>query len=132
MEQKIVNHKYGLIIFDELHRSGADEWKNSVLELLRNQDTDTKVLGITATSKRDVDNKDMADEWAEYFGYTKDEILRHKHLAMNMDLEEAIRLNYVINPKLVQCEYSLENSGLLERLKEKKNYLNLKCLEKKF
>ena len=118
-EQKTVHHKYGLIIFDELHRSGASEWKNSVLELLEHQDEKTKVLGITATPRRDMDNKDMADEWAEYFGYTKEEIIKHKHLAINMDLEEAIRLGYVMNPKIVQCEYSLEKDGSLERLRER-------------
>ena len=64
-----------------------------------NQAKDTKVLGITATPERDVDYVDMAEEWAEYFGYTDDEIDAHKHLAINMDLEEAIRLGYVINPK---------------------------------
>ncbi len=119
LEQKIVHHKYGLIIFDELHRSGASEWKKSVMELLEHQDEKTKILGITATPIRDMDNKDMADEWAEYFGYTKEEIQKRKHLSINMDLEEAIRLGYVMNPKVVQCEYNLEKDGSLERLKEK-------------
>ena len=118
-EQETIHHRYGLIVFDELHRSGAKEWEKSILELLEYQDENTKVLGITATPIRDMDDKNMADRWAEYFGYTEEEIQKRKHLAINMELEEAISLGYVMNPKVVQCEYNLEKDGSLERLKEK-------------
>ena len=118
-ETKILSKKYGLIIFDELHRTGASEWEKSVLTLVNNQDEQTKFLGVTATPIRDVDIKNMADVWAERFGYSEEEIMRNRHLAINMDLEEAIKLGYVVNPKVVQCEYSLEKDGTLERLKEK-------------
>lgn len=97
-------HTYDLIIFDELHRSGATDWNKHILELLKNQTKETKVLGITATPLRDMDGKNMAVEWARYFGYLEEEIQRHEHLSMNMDLEEAIKLGYVVNPKVVQCE----------------------------
>lgn len=62
----IISDKYSLIVFDELHRTGANEWKKHVKNLLDNQDEQVKVLGITATPERDVDLKDMTDYWAKY------------------------------------------------------------------
>ena len=35
---------FSLIIFDELHRSGASEWKKSVMELLEHQDEKTGAM----------------------------------------------------------------------------------------
>ena len=122
-QQEIIDHKYDLIIFDELHRTGAEEWGNHINQLLEKQDLNTKVLGITATPIRDMDNKNMADEWARYFGYTEEEINKHMHLAINMDLIDAIRLGYVVNPKLVSCEYSLNADGSMDNLLEKINSL---------
>lgn len=119
---EVVNHKYDFIIFDELHRTGAMDWGKNINELLNNQDDKTKVLGITATPQRDVDYKNMADEWARYFGYTEEEIQKYKHLAYNMDLNEAIELGYVVNPRVVNCEYTLEQDGSLENLQ---NTINL-------
>ena len=118
----IVSHKYDLIVFDELHRTGAMEWGKSINQLLNNQDNNTKILGITATPQRDVDYKNMANEWAKYFGYTEEEIEKHKHLAYNMDLEEAIKLGYVVNPRVVNCEYTLGQDDCLENLQ---NSINL-------
>ncbi len=119
-EQKIINNKYGLIILDELHRTGAAEWKVGIDKLLQNQDKTTKVLGITATPIRDIDSNDMSVVLARYFGYTEEEILSHKHLAINMDLMEAVRLGYVVNSKIVNCEYSLQDKdGLLDNLSKK-------------
>ena len=42
-----------------------------------------------------------------------------KHIASNMTLENAIRMGYVVNPKLVYCKYDLITSGKLDQLKEK-------------
>ena len=124
-QKEIIDHTYDFIIFDELHRSGANDWHKHVLELLKNQTDETKVLGITATPIRDMDGKNMAEEWARYFGYSEKEILRHQHLATNMDLEEAIRLGYVVNPKIVQCEYTLQDkNGLLDNLLERINNID--------
>ena len=118
----IINDNYDLIILDELHRTGASEWSKYILELLNNQDKDTKVLGLTATPTRDMDSIDMAEEWARYFGYTEDEIKKHKHLGINMDLEYAIKLGYVMNPKIVECIYSLqEKDGFIDNLNEQIN-----------
>ena len=115
--EDIINDKYSLIIFDELHRTGAKEWKSRVENLLNNQDKKVKVLGITATPERDVDLKDMTDYWARYYGYSDEEIIKGHHIAINMDLVEAIRLGYVVNPRVVNCEYSLISDGSLEDIK---------------
>ena len=113
----IISSEYDLIIFDELHRTGASEWKKHVNELLNHQNKYTKVLGITATPERDVDLKDMTEFWAKYYGYTDEEILLGKHIAINMDIVEAIKLGIVANPKVVNCEYTLLNDEYLEDLK---------------
>lgn len=120
-QQEYINHKYDLIVFDELHRSGAPDWKRKVEELLQNQDNNVRVLGITATPQRDVDMIDMAEYWARYYGYTEEEISNHEHMAINMDLVDAIKLGYVVNPKVVNCEYTLKDGELIENLLEKIN-----------
>ncbi len=120
-QQEYINHKYDLIVLDELHRSGAIEWKRKVEELLQYQDSNAKVLGITATPQRDADMVDMAEYWAKYYGYTEEEIGNHKHMAINMDLVDAIKLGYVVNPKVVNCEYTLKDGEVIEHLLEKIN-----------
>ena len=88
---------------------------------INNQDNKTKYLGITATPQRDVDLINMADELAKKFGYSDEDIKNNNHLAYNLDLIDAIKAGYVMNPKIVQCEYNLINDGSLERLLEKVN-----------
>ena len=68
--QKVVKDQYGMIILDELHRTGAKEWEGKVNQLLENQKDSVKVLGITATPTRDADGRDMANETAKKLGYT--------------------------------------------------------------
>ena len=116
--KRIINKDYDLIIFDELHRTGAVEWNKQVNELIENQSENTRFLGITATPQRDVDLKNMADEWARKFGYSEKDIIKRKHMASNMDLLEAISLGYVVNPRIVNCEYTLESDGSLNRMLE--------------
>lgn len=48
---------------------------------------------------------------------TDEEISQRKHLAANMTLENAIRMGYVVNPKLVYCKYDLISSGKMVELK---------------
>ena len=117
--QEIVKEQYGMIVLDELHRTGAKEWEGKIDTLLANQTEDVKVLGITATPTRDVDGRDMANETAKKLGYTDDEISKKKHLASNMTLENAIRMGYVVNPKLVYCKYDLISSGKMDELRAK-------------
>ena len=115
--QEIIKDKYGMIVLDELHRTGAKEREEKIDALFANQEENVKVLGITATPVRDVDGKDMAEENARKLGYTDEEIQQRKHLASNMTLENAIRMGYVVNPKLVYCKYDLISSGKMDALK---------------
>ncbi len=114
-----IDKKYGFVVLDELHRTGAKEWGEKLNALLDNQDEKTKVLGITATPRRDIDGKNMANEIAERLGYTNIEAVSGKHIAMNMSLINAIRMGLVVNPKIISCEYSLKTDGSLEELKKK-------------
>ena len=115
--QEIIKDKYGMIVLDELHRTGAKEWEEKIDALFANQEENVKVLGITATPVRDVDGRDMAEENARKLGYTDEEIQQRKHLASNMTLENAIKMGYVVNPKLVYCKYDLISSGKIDALK---------------
>ena len=118
---EFINDKYDFVVFDEMHRTGATIWNDKINSLINNQDNKTKYLGITATPQRDVDLVNMADELAKKFGYSDEEIKNNDHLAYNLDLIDAIKAGYVMNPKIVQCEYNLINDGSLERLLEKVN-----------
>ena len=115
--QEVIKDQYGMIVLDELHRTGAKEWEGKIDKLLENQTEDVKILGITATPTRDVDGRDMANETAKKLGYTDEEIDQRKHLASNMTLENAIRMGYVVNPKLVYCKYDLISSGKMDELR---------------
>ena len=115
----IINKQYGFIVLDELHRTGAKEWGDRLNTLIDNQPESTKVLGITATPRRDADGINMANEMAERLGYTNKEAVSGKHIAMNMSLTNAIRMGLVVNPKLVSCAYSLKTDGSIDRLKGK-------------
>lgn len=115
--EKIINKQYGFVVLDELHRTGAKEWGEKLDTLIDNQSEETKVLGITATPRRDADGKNMANEIAGRLGYTNKDATAGKHIAMNMSLTNAIRMGLVVNPKLVSCAYSLKKDGSLETLK---------------
>ena len=113
--KEIYRNKYDLIIFDEIHRTGAQEWINLIEELIDNQDRTTKVLGMTATPERDMDFRDMTEFWARKFGYTDDEILKKEHLSSNLDLIEAIQSGILMNFDVINCAYTYQNQ--LEELK---------------
>ncbi len=117
--QEVIKEQYGMIVLDELHRTGAKEWEGKIDGLLDNQNEDVKVLGITATPVRDADGRDMAEETAKKLGYTDEEVKQRKHLASNMTLENAIRMGYVVNPKLVYCKYDLISSGKMDEVRAK-------------
>lgn len=114
---KIINEKYDLIIFDELHRTGATEWSSKIDKLLENQPA--KVLGITATPERDVDGMDMTEEFAKKYGYSDDDILLGKHISYYMDIIEAIEKGIINDLEVLNCEYALSKDGSLEELKYK-------------
>ena len=119
---QLINSQYDFIVLDELHRTGAPKWYESLEKLLVNQEK-AKVLGITATPERDIDGKDMSDEIAKLLGYTDEEVKNNEHISYYMDLFEAISLGYVVNPKVVQCEYTLEESGYIENILEKLSFI---------
>ena len=105
-----------------LHRTGAQEWGKKLDTLLDAQDDDLRVLGITATPKRDMDGRNMSDEIALKLGYTEEQVKNGEHIAKKMDLIDAIRLGIVVNPRIVECEYNLKNDterweNLLEKIK---------------
>ncbi len=119
------NDKYAFIILDELHRSGAPEWSKFVNELMANQNQENiKVLGLTATPERDRDDKDMSIYWARYFGYSDEEIELNKHLAINENLESAIKAGLLPNPKFINCLYSYKSDGTLDEMYENINMLD--------
>ena len=113
--------QYDFMIFDELHRTGAEKWEKSLDKLIENQPEETKVLGITATPTRDADDRNMSDELARKLGYTAEEINTGKHVATKIELKEAIQLGMVVNPKVVSCEYNLLTDGSMENLAEQIN-----------
>ncbi len=81
------------------------------------------MLGITATEERDMDHQDMAEYWARYFNYSEEEIVKDKHIAYYMSLEEAVSYGYVLNPRKVACDYYLaseEGKGLFSRIRREK------------
>ena len=82
--KETLEKQYDFIIFDELHRTGAEKWEEALNKLLENQLETTKVLGITATPRRDADDRNMADEIAQKLGYTDEEIRAEKHIATKM------------------------------------------------
>lgn len=116
--KETIKQEYGFIVLDELHRTGASEWEEKLDSLLENQQENVRVLGITATPTRDMDDRNMANETALKLGYTQEEVQKREHIAMDMDLVEAIKLGLVVNPKIVSCEYSLKEDGRMEDLLE--------------
>lgn len=57
---------YGLIVMDELHRTGASEWNKQIQVIMNNLGVFTKVLGLTATPIRYLDDsRDMTEELFE-------------------------------------------------------------------
>ena len=123
-QYEIIQSKYDYVILDELHRSGASEWRKKLQKLVDNQHDNVNfhMLGITATEQRDMDGKDMAEFWAKYFNYSEEELARNKHIAYYMGLEDAVYYRYVSNPKKVACDYFLatkEGQGLFQELEDK-------------
>ena len=119
--KETLKKQYDFMIFDELHRTGAEKWEKALDKLIENQPEETKVLGITATPTRDADDRNMSDEIAKKLGYTDEEIRAEKHIAAKIELKEAIQLGMVINPKVVSCEYNLLTDGSMENLAEQIN-----------
>ena len=90
---EIAAQKPAYIIFDEFHRAGAECWGESAVALLK-LCPDAKLLGLTATNIRYLDNnRDMAEE------------LFDSRVASNMTLGEAVVRGYFACPEI--CDHSL-------------------------
>ena len=85
------------IIMDEFHRAGAERWGERVQKLLA-LCPDAKLLGLTATNVRYLDNnRDMAEE------------LFDGHIASEMTLGEAIVRGILPTPKYVTTVFRYQN-----------------------
>lgn len=94
---EIAAKKPAYIILDEFHRAGAECWGKSVEKLLR-LSPEAKLLGLTATNVRYLDNnRDMAAELFE------------SHIASEMTLGEAIVRGILPAPKYVTTVYRYQN-----------------------
>lgn len=100
---------YGIVICDEVHHAGAEEWGKGVKYILDNKIT--KVLGLTATALRG-DGIDIADE------------LFKDSVAMGMTVLEGIQNGILNGIKYINAYYNLEE------LKEKENELDNEILRK--
>ena len=104
-EAEMSELKPSFIILDEFHRAGAQQWGKGVRNLLSLY-PDAKVLGLSATNIRYLDNKrDMADE------------LFDGRIASNMTLGEAIVRGILTPPKYVLSVFSYK--GEFERYSAK-------------
>jgi superfamily II DNA or RNA helicase len=104
-EEEIRGIRPSLIILDEFHRCGAEQWGEGVQRLI---DTypEVKLLGTSATPIRYLDNgRNMADE------------LFDGNVATNMSLPEAIVKEILPMPKYVSALYTMDEEII--NLKEK-------------
>ena len=95
---EIAAQKPAYIIFDEFHRAGAECWGESTVALLK-LCPDAKLLGLTATNIRYLDNnRDMAEE------------LFDSRVASNMTLGEAVVRGILPAPKYVTTVYQYQKA----------------------
>lgn len=110
------------IILDEFHRCGASEWGRSV-HLLLEAFPDAKVLGLSATNIRYLDNqRDMAQE------------LFDGNIASEMTLGEAIGKKILPAPTYVcaMYDYEQELKRLKKRMEQMKNAIRQQETEQLF
>ena len=106
------------IVLDEFHRCGAPEWSKSINKVI-GYNADAKVLGISATPIRYLDNnKNMAEE------------LFHGNIASEITLVDAIRDGILPMPTYISAAYSFDKDieriqdkiNRIENIEEKKSY----------
>ena len=96
--EKIAAQRPAYIILDEFHRAGAECWGESTVALLR-LCPDAKLLGLTATNIRYLDNnRNMAEE------------LFDGHIASEMTLGEAVVRGILPAPKYVTTVYQYQKT----------------------
>lgn len=110
-EDEIAKLNPSLIVLDEFHRCGAEQWGNGIQKLL-DISSNAKVLGTTATPVRFLDNeRDMADELFE------------GEIAVNLSLAQAIVREILPMPKYISALYTFDDevSNLEEKINNSKN-----------
>lgn len=98
------NAKYDNIVLDEFHRAGAPKWGQAIDILLQNH-SDSKVLGLSATPTRYSDHKNMVD------------ILFEGNVASEITLAEAMARGILPLPIYISTVYSLNEQ--MQELEEK-------------
>ena len=100
------------IILDEAHRTGADTWWKKLQKYLE-RNNQAKVLAITATPERDVDQMNMMRELSgvKGMGYSTRERRKEEYLAGNYPLLEAIKQGMVEPPEVVHFDMTLDESS---------------------
>jgi len=106
------------IVLDEFHRCGAPEWSKSINKVI-GYNADAKVLGISATPIRYLDNnKNMAEE------------LFHGNVASEITLVDAMTDGILPMPTYISAAYSFDKDieriqdkiNRIENIEEKKSY----------
>ena len=116
-EQELNDLKPSYLILDEFHRLGAVQWGSGV-ERLREKYPNLKILGLSATNIRYLDNqRDMA--W-ELFG---------GNIASNLTLGESIAQGILPAPKYVLSVYSCQKE--LRRYEARVSQARNKALREK-
>lgn len=101
-------YKFDLIILDEMHRTGANEWGKEVRNLL-DINKNSKILALSATPKRFLDNnRNMIDEITDGIHTTP------------ISLFDAIARGILANPTYVAALYDIETE-LEKKIKKIKN-----------
>ena len=117
-EELLESYDADLIIFDELHRTGATKWDGKIRNLIKGN-PNAKILGITATPVRDVDKRNMAREIAEATGeYTIEELKQKRYLASEIYLLDAMQDGIVVSPRVVTFDYSLQDSEQYKEIRK--------------
>jgi len=112
---------FDLIILDEFHRCGAPDWEEYVYMLL-SENPDAKVLGLSATPVRYLDNeRNMAEELFE------------NNVSSEITLASAIAGGLLNTPEYHGCVYSFkEDLERMEQALNTKKYGSNKVKAKKF
>lgn len=105
--EELMSKQVDYVVFDELHRTGADTWKEQIRKFLEKHN-EADILGITATPVRDVDGIDTMEEMAKnYGGFTAEELLNKEYYAAEMSLIDAMQRKLVVEPIIVPFNRSL-------------------------
>lgn len=96
-ESDIQKLSFDIIVLDEFHRCGADEWSKGIATLINNN-PNAKILGVSATPIRYLDeHRNMAEE------------LFHGNVASEITLEDAMIDGILPMPTYINAIYSFKD-----------------------